>query len=221
VASPFASEEDAPEEWHGEAAHGAYPAWVSFAALAAILAFIPLTIAAGEMISHWVVPVLAVLLLGFGAARRVRVYEVFVEGAKDGFQVAVKIIPYLVAILVAVGMFRASGAMDWLVGWIAPLTEPLGLPAQAVPMALIRPLSGSGAFAYLATILQDPQIGPDSYVGILVSTLQGCTETTFYVLAVYFGAVGVRRFRHALACGLVADVAGVVASVGICSYLYR
>ncbi|PKN28295.1 MAG: spore maturation protein, partial [Deltaproteobacteria bacterium HGW-Deltaproteobacteria-21] len=140
--------------------------------------------------------------------------------AKDGFQVAVKIIPYLVAILVAVGMFRASGAMDFMVKWLGPLTGRLGLPPEALPMALMRPLSGSGAYGIMASIIKDPAVGPDSYTGYLVSTLQGCTETTFYVMAVYFGAVQVRRVRYTLAAGLTADLAGIAAAVGACLYLY-
>jgi len=157
----------------------------------------------------------------FGMARRVRVYEVFVEGAKEGFQVAIRIIPFLVAILVAVGMFRASGALEAIVSLIGPYTTRVGLPAEALPMALMRPLSGSGAFAILASIINDPAIGPDSYTGYLVSTLQGCTETTFYVLAVYFGAVQVRRIRYTLAAGLAADLAGIMGSVAACAYLFR
>ena len=150
-----------------------------------------------------------------------RVYEAFVDGARDGFQVAVKIIPYLVAILVAVGMLRASGAMDLMVAALGPWTARVGLPAEALPMALMRPLSGSGAFAILASVINDPAIGPDSYTGYLVSTLQGCTETTFYVLAVYFGAVQVRRIRYTLAAGLIADLAGIAASIAACTYLLR
>ena len=149
-----------------------------------------------------------------------RIYEVFVEGAKDGFQVAVRIIPYLVAILVAVGMFRASGAMDIMVGSIGGFTERFGLPAEALPMALLRPLSGSGAYGILASIINDPSIGPDSYTGILVSTLQGSTETTFYVLAVYFGAIQVKRIRHTLAAALTADMVAVAAAVIICLTLF-
>ncbi len=201
-------------------ASGAYPGWVSVLVLGGIVALVPLTVAYGRAISPWVIPGLIVGLLGFGMARRVAVYEAFVEGAKDGFQVALRIIPYLVAILVAVGMFRASGAMDVLVGALGTVTEPLGMPPEALPMALLRPLSGSGAYGILASIIQDPAIGPDSYTGYLVSTLQGSTETTFYVLAVYFGAVQIRRIRHALAAGLSADLAGIVAAVVICSLLY-
>jgi spore maturation protein SpmB len=149
----------------------------------------------------------------------VRVYEVFVEGAKEGFQVAIKIIPYLVAILVAVGMFRASGALEAMVGLLGPWTSKIGLPAEALPMALLRPLSGSGAYGVLASIINDPAIGPDSYAGYLVSTLQGSTETTFYVLAVYFGAVQVRKVRHTMAAALTADAAGIIFAVIACTLL--
>ena len=197
-----------------------YPAWVSMAVLAAVVALIPLTILHGRAIAPWIIPGLIVGLLGFGVARRVKVYEVFVEGAKDGFQVALRIIPYLVAILVAVGMFRNSGAMDLLIGPLGAVTGALGLPAEALPMALLRPLSGSGAYGILASIIENPAIGPDSYTGYLVSTLQGSTETTFYVLAVYFGAVQIRRIRHALAAGLTADLAGIIGAVVACSLLY-
>jgi spore maturation protein SpmB len=198
----------------------AYPAWVCALALLAVAALIPLTVVYGRALSAWLIPGLVVLLLGFGAIRRVRVYEVFVEGARDGFQIAIRIIPYLVAILVAVAMFRSSGAIDWTVGAIGAWTTKIGLPAEALTMAILRSLSGSGAYGLLAAFLNDPGIGPDSYLGYLVSTIQGSTETTFYVLAVYFGAVQIRRMRHALAAGLIADLAGVVGAVMICSYLY-
>ena len=202
-----------------EAAKG-YPYWVTLVALSAIMACIPLTIFYGRLVSPWIIPGLMVGFLGFGVMRRVRVYEVFVEGAKEGFQVAIKIIPYLVAILVAVGMFRASGALEAMVNVIGAWTGRMGMPAEALPMALLRPLSGSGAYGILASVINDPAIGPDSYTGYLVSTLQGSTETTFYVLAVYFGAVQIRRIRHALAAALTADLAGVMAAVVICSLLY-
>ncbi|MEP5719594.1 MAG: nucleoside recognition domain-containing protein, partial [Alphaproteobacteria bacterium] len=198
----------------------AYPLWVSVAALMTVGALVPLTVVYGREIAPWIIPGLMVALLGFGAAKRVAVYECFVEGAKDGFNVALRIIPYLVAILTAVAMFRASGAMDAVVGPLGGLTEMIGLPAEALPMALLRPLSGSGAYGVLASIIQDPAHGPDSLVGYLVSTFQGSTETTFYVLAVYFGAVGIRRIRHALFAALVADVVGIGAAVFIVNQLY-
>lgn len=197
-----------------------YPAWVSVTVLVGIFAIIPLTVFYGRAIAPWIIPGLMVGLLGFGVSRRINIYEAFVEGAKDGFEVALRIIPYLVAILVAVAMFRVSGAMDMLVRPLGSVTGLVGLPAEALPMALLRPLSGSGAYGILASIIQDPTIGPDSYVGYLVSTFQGSTETTFYVLAVYFGAVGIRRVRHALVAALCADIAGIAAAVFIVSLLY-
>ncbi len=210
---------DAPDIPAGEDAAG-YPAWVSVSVLAGIFAIIPLTVFYGRAIAPWIIPGLMVGLLGFGVLRRINIYEAFVEGAKDGFQVALRIIPYLVAILVAVAMFRSSGAMDMLVQPLGAVTGLVGLPAEALPMALLRPLSGSGAYGILASIIQNPSIGPDSYVGYLVSTFQGSTETTFYVLAVYFGAVGIRRIRHALVAALSADIAGIAAAVFIVSLLY-
>jgi len=201
-------------------ADDSYPAWISAAALLAIIGLIPITILYGRTMSPWIIPGLTVALLGFGVAKKVRVYEAFVEGAKDGFNVAIRIIPYLVAILVAVGMFRSSGALEVFISVIGPLTSLVGMPAEALPMALLRPLSGSGAYGVLASIIQDPSIGPDSYAGYLVSTLQGSTETTFYVLAVYFGAVQIKRIRYALVAALCADAAGIAAAVFICSMLY-
>ena len=167
--------------------------------------------------SSWLLPVLIVVILGYGVAKRVAVYDAMIEGAKEGFQIAVRIIPFLVAIIVAAGMFRASGLLDALISATTPVLSALGFPAEALPMAILRPLSGSGAYAIMAEIMQAE--GPDSLVGYLVSTLQGSTETTFYVLAVYFGAVGVIRVRHALAAGLTADVAGVVGAVVAVNWL--
>jgi spore maturation protein SpmA/spore maturation protein SpmB len=198
----------------------AYPVWVSSLALFFLVALIPLTVFFGKAISPWIIPGLMVGFLIFGVCRRVHIYEVLVEGAKEGFQVAVKIIPYLVAILVAVAMFRASGAMGAMVDWLGAWTSRVGMPAEALPMAFLRPLSGSGAYGVMASIINDPAIGPDSYIGYLVSTLQGSTETTFYVLAIYFGAVQVRRVRHGLAAALTADLAGITGAVVACYYLF-
>ena len=170
------------------------------------------------ILSFWVIPLLIGGLVLFGWVRGVRVYESFVEGAKEGFQVALRIIPYLVAILVAVAMFRVSGCLDLFVAAVSPVTAPLGLPAEAVPMAILRPLSGSGAFGVMSEILSTR--GPDSYLGYLVSTMQGSTDTTFYILAVYFGAVGIKKTRHAVPAGLLADAAGIAAAVFICHLVW-
>jgi len=188
--------------------------------LLGVLTLVPLTIAYGRTFAPWIVPGLMLGLLGLGVAKRVPVYECFVEGAKDGFDVALRIIPYLVAILVAVGMFRASGALELMITPLGVMTELVGLPADALPMALLRPLSGSGAYGILASIINDPAVGPDSYTGYLVSTFQGSTETTFYVIAVYFGAVQIKRLRYALIPALTADAAGIAAAVFIVAVLY-
>jgi spore maturation protein SpmB len=132
----------------------------------------------------------------------------------------VKIIPYLVAILVSIGMLRASGAVDAAAKMLGAWTATVGLPPEGLLMAIMRPLSGSGAYGVVASIIKNPLIGPDSYTGYLVSTLQGSSETTFYVLAVYFGTVQVRRIRHALVAGLTAELGAVIAAVVICRYLY-
>ncbi len=170
------------------------------------------------VVGDWVIPSLILSLLLFGAFRGVKVYEVFVQGAKEGFTTGVMIIPYLVAILVAVGMFRASGAMHYLTGWLGFVTDPLGVPGEVLPMALVRPLSGSGSYGLMIELVQAH--GPDSYIGYLATTLQGSTDTTFYVLAVYFGAVGVSRTRHAILAGLSADFAGFLAAAVVCSLLF-
>jgi spore maturation protein SpmA len=164
------------------------------------------------------IPLLIVLFIGYGAIKKVRIYETFVEGAKEGFNIAVKIIPYLVAMLVAIGIFRAGGAMQWLIYILHPITNLIGMPAEALPMALMRPLSGSGSLGVMAEIISVH--GPDSFLGILVSTFYGSSETTFYVLAVYFGAVNIRNIRHALAAGLIADVCGILGAVFIVRLLF-
>jgi spore maturation protein SpmA len=176
----------------------------------------------GEMIrgvgSYWMLPALVGGLVLFGWARGVRVYDSLVEGAKEGFQVALRIIPYLVAILVAVGMLRASGGIDFMVRFLAPLTDLIRMPAEALPMAILRPLSGSGALGIMSEIMTVH--GPDSFIGYMVSTFQGSTETTFYVLAVYFGAIGVKKTRHTLPACLLADTAGILAAVLIVNLLF-
>jgi spore maturation protein B len=167
--------------------------------------------AAVDAVSAWAVPVLLVGIPVLAVSRRVKVYPAFVEGAKEGFQTAVRIIPPLVAIFVALGMLRASGAMDALTRTIAPAIAAAGIPASVVPMLLVRPLSGGGALGVVGDVLRSD--GPDSHAGRLVSVMAGSTETTFYVLAVYMGAAGVTRYRQALPAGLLADLAGMAAAV--------
>ncbi|WP_067615307.1 nucleoside recognition domain-containing protein [Dissulfuribacter thermophilus] len=177
----------------------------------------PVLPALKEISSFWLIPLLmtGILLLGF--SRGIKVYETACEGAKEGFNVAIKIIPFLVMILVAVSMFRSSGAFDVFVATISPLTDLIGFPPEVLPVALIRPLSGSGAFGLASEIIAS---SPNSFASYLASTLQGSTETTFYVLAVYFGSVGIRKYRYALIPALAADVAGALAALFICKLTY-
>jgi spore maturation protein B len=169
-------------------------------------------------VSDLAIPLVIFLIVGYGFLKKVNVYGSFVEGAKGGFDVAIKIIPFLVAILVAIGMFRASGAMDYFVKIISPITNLIGLPAEALPVALLRPLSGSGTLGLVTELMKTH--GPDSFIGRLASTMYGSTETTFYVLAVYFGAVGIKKTRHAVPAGLLADAAGLLAALFICKIVF-
>jgi len=166
-------------------------------------------------VSTWLIPVLISFFLIYGYFRGVKLYESVTEGAKEGFLTAVRIIPFMVAIFVAIGMFRASGAMDIIIKVFSPITQLIGMPAEALSMALMRPLSGSGAFGLMSEIVNRD---PNSFLSFLVSTMQGSTETTFYVLAVYFGSVGIKRTRHALPAALCADAAGMIAAVLICNF---
>jgi spore maturation protein SpmA len=186
-----------------------------------VLAFVPVALAVslflslvytvwhfGEAASAWIVPSLIFGMLTIGVVRGVKVYETFVEGARDGFLAATRIIPFLVGILAVVGMFRASGAMDLLTRAVTPICRFVGFPPEVLPLALLRPLSGSGAMALSAEMTRT--FGPDTFLGNVAATVQGSTETTFYVLAVYFGAVGVTRIRNAVICGLTADIVGAL-----------
>ena len=164
--------------------------------------------------------IIIICFLLAGIKQRVNVYEAFVEGAKGGFETAVRIIPYLVAMLVGIGVFRASGAMDWLIEGVEWLVRLTGFDAEwvgALPTAIMKPLSGSGARGMMVDAMQT--YGADSFVGRLSCIFQGSTDTTFYILAVYFGSVGIRHTRHAVTCGLLADLAGIIAAIGIC-YLF-
>lgn len=171
-----------------------------------------------EIISYVAIPLIISIFIIYGIIKKIKVYEVFVEGAKEGFEVAVKIIPYLVGMLTAIGVFRASGSLNVIVNLLQPLTSLVGFPAEALPMALMRPLSGSGSIAIMSEIMKT--FGPDTPLGILVSTLFGSSETTFYVLAVYFGSINISRTRHALAAGLLADLAGVIGATFIVKMLF-
>ena len=170
-------------------------------------------------LSRYIIPLLLVGIPFYGlAVKKVKVYESFVEGAKDGFTIAARIIPYLVAILVSIGMFRASGALDMLLTLLSPVLNFIGFPPENLPLALMRPLSGSGSLGVLTDLIN--QHGTESLIAKIGATMFGSTETTFYVLAVYFGSVGIRRSRHALAAGLIADAVGIFSAVYICRLLF-
>ena len=164
-----------------------------------------------NLISFFVIPLMLVGFPLYGLYKRVPVYESFVEGAKEGFQVAVRIIPYLVAILFAVAMFRASGAMDALVTVLQPVLRPLGFPGELLPMAIIRPLTGSGSAGMVVDMIN--RYGEDSIYVKMAAVMFGSTETTFYVIAVYFGAINIRKTRHAVPAGLIADISAMIFAV--------
>lgn len=154
----------------------------------------------------------------YGTYKQVPTYETFVEGAKEGFGMAVSIIPYLVGMLVAISVFRASGAMDFIINLMKPVLQAIGIPSEIVPLAMIRPISGTGALGMTSDLIATH--GPDSFIGRLASTMQGSTDTTFYVLTVYFGAVGIKKMGDALKVGLLADVVGIIASILIVTYVF-
>jgi spore maturation protein B len=171
-----------------------------------------------QVISVLAIPMIIVFIPIYGYAKGIKVYEEFTEGAKEGFQVALRIIPFLVAIFLAISVFRASGAMDLLTWIISPITSKIGMPGEVVPMALMRPLSGSGALGIMSELIKTH--GADSFIGRLSSTMMGSTETTFYILAVYFGSINVKQTRHALPAALTADLAGMIASVIVCHAVF-
>ena len=171
-----------------------------------------------NLISLLALPVIIIGLLTFGLIKKVPVYEVFTDGAKDGFQVAVKIIPYLVAIIVGISMLRASGAIELVANLLAPILNTFNVPADTLPLMLVRSLSGSGALGIFSDIANN--LGPDSYATKLAAVMLGSSETTFYVLAVYFGAIGITKIRYALIVGLLADLIGIIAAISVCNWLF-
>jgi spore maturation protein B len=171
-----------------------------------------------DTLSVWAIPVLLAAIPLYGLLRRLPVYETFVEGAEEGFRLAIMMIPYIVGILVALNIFEASGALDAVIHWLRGPLSALGVPPQVVPLMLVRPLSGGAALGITAGLLH--RYGPDSLVGRISSTLQSSTDTTFYVLTLYFGSAGVRHTRYALSVALIGDAAGFIAAVAICRLLW-
>lgn len=174
--------------------------------------------AAFSRLSVYAVPVIFLLILGAGLSKRINVYDTFVEGARDGISTVLRILPPLVGLMTAVGVLRASGALDFLVYLLKPLVSVLGIPPEAMPLALLRPVSGSASLALVAEMVRE--YGPDSYVGRVVSTMMGSTETIFYTLAVYYGSVGIKNIRYTLVAALIADGVSVTASAWVCALVF-
>ncbi|RSL32052.1 spore maturation protein [Salibacterium salarium] len=169
-------------------------------------------------VSLWIIPSLLLLVIVHAAIKKIPAYDSFVEGGKDGFQLAISLIPYLVGMMVAISVFRESGAMDLLLNALEPVLVLIGVPADIVPLALIRPISGTGALGMMSDLVSEH--GPDSFIGRLASTMQGSTDTTLYVLTIYFGAAGIKNIGDALKVGLLADVVGVAASIIIVTIVF-
>ncbi|QTC43375.1 spore maturation protein [Bacillus sp. V3] len=169
-------------------------------------------------ISLWLIPVMIGFILIYGTLKKVATYEVFVEGGKEGVKIAISIIPFLIGMLVAITVFRESGALEFFVGLIRPALLTLGIPPEIVPLAIIRPISGTAALGMMSDIVA--AYGPDSFIGRLAATLQGSTDTTLYVLTVYFGAVGIRKMGDALKVGLLADLVGIAAAIFIVTIMF-
>lgn len=169
-------------------------------------------------ISKWAIPAMLVGIALAGLIKKVKVYDVFIDGAKEGFDVAVKIIPFLVGILVAIGMFRGSGAMDLLTAGLRPLLAWMGFPPEIFPLAVLRTLTGSGSLGLATDLIKTH--GPDSFLGRTAATMYGSSETTFYVLAVYFGAIGVKRTRHAVPAALIGDIVAAITAVAVCAWMF-
>lgn len=171
-----------------------------------------------RQLSDYAVPAIFLVILLVAVLKKVKAYDVFVEGAKDGIDTIIRIIPSLVGLLVAVGVFKASGAMDSLILLLRPVTDLLGMPPQVAPLALLRPISGSASFAFVTEIIKS--CGPDSYAGRVAATMMGSTETIFYTLAVYYGSVGIKNIRYTLIAAIMADIISVIASLWACRLVF-
>jgi spore maturation protein B len=172
-----------------------------------------------KSISTYAIPVIFLLIIFSGIYKNVKVYDVFIDSAKEGIATVLRIMPSLIGLMVAIGVFRASGALDYIIAALDPITSLLGIPSEALPLALLRPISGSASLALVSDIIKTN--GPDSFIGRLVSTMMGSTETIFYTLAVYFGAVGIKNIKYTLAAALIADAVSVFASVWICTVMFK
>ncbi len=169
-------------------------------------------------ISLLTIPLIFFLIVGYALVRRVKVYESFVEGGKEGWTIFLKILPYIVAIFVAIGMFRVCGALDFISEVLGPLTARIGMPPETLPVALLKPLSGSGSLGMVAEVLKHD---PNTFAAKVASTMFASGDTTFYIIAVYFGSVGITKVRHALVAGLIADLVGILAAIGVCHLVFK
>lgn len=169
-------------------------------------------------LSDYAIPAIFILILATAVLKKVKAYDLFIEGAKDGIDTVIRIIPSLVGLLVAVGVFKASGALDLMILLLRPLTDLLGMPPQVAPLALLRPISGSASFAFVTEIIRT--FGPDTYEGRVAATMMGSTETIFYTLAVYYGSVGIKNIKYTLVAALMADAISVIASLWACRFIF-
>jgi len=175
----------------------------------------------GNLVSYilkGIIPIIIVLVVLYGVIMKVKVYECFVEGARDGITICLKIFPYLLAMIIAVNVFRASGVLDFFIYLVKPIVKFIGLPPELVPLVLIKPLSGSGALGVFTDIIK--QYGPDSYIGCVASIIMGSTETIFYTLTIYFGAVGIKNIRHTLIAAILADITAVIMAVNLAKFFF-
>ncbi len=167
----------------------------------------------------YIIPLIILFILTYGYIKGVKVYEVFIEGAKEGLLITYRIFPYIAAMLLAVGMLRESGGLDFLLYILSPITNALGIPKNIMPLVIMKPLSGSGALGVLADILK--RVGPDSFEGIVASVIMSSTETIFYTITIYYGSIGIKNIRHTLIAALIADLAGVIGAIIVCTILIK
>lgn len=171
-----------------------------------------------SMISVLSIPIMITIILVHGYIKGINIYDAFVEGAQEGFKVSIKIMPYLIAIFIAIGILRGSGALEILTSLLRKPCEKVGIPAELLPLIIMKPISGSGSLAIVKDILTHN--GPDSFIGRAASTMMGSSETIFYTMAVYFGAVGITKTRHTLSCAMIAHIAGVIATIYVCRIVF-
>lgn len=170
-----------------------------------------------QRVTEFIIPVIILIILVSGFYNEVKIYDCFIDGAKEGMQTIIKILPHLVGLMVAIGALRESGALELLAHGLNPILSVIRLPPEVVPLALMRPISGSASLAIVSDLVNN--YGPDTFIGRVTSTMMGSTETTFYTLAIYFGSVGIKKIRHTLICALIADVTGIICSVWVCGII--